>query len=378
MTVRLHPVAAEYALAFGNRLREAAARPGEAAFQLLAWTALAAGLAWAWSRLDGDRLGLWVAGWVQTPWLSAAPLVLAAAWSMRRVLQATACALADGWWAAAPVPRAAIRAWLAVVASAVALGWVGLAVGLLHAIAAVARRPTPWLPLALDLVVPALLAGSALGALAAAIGPDRAGRAGYASHGLPLYGLPLPERLPELARWQRIEALRSFRAGGRIWPFLLLGLAIPAGLALPSLTGLVMLGLTLIWYAGVLQAAHAVIHAGHALLAAQPVPVASFARACVHYPAIATLVACGLGALALALQQAPWPFICGWLLALPAWTALDLVLVLRHRGSPRRAALALAVAAVSLVAGVQLYALALPVLWVALFAHALRALRASR
>jgi hypothetical protein len=371
----LHPVSRELALGARNRIAAAAARPAETAFHALAWLALAAAAVFVWSRLDGDRLGIWIASWVNTPWVSAPALGVVALWTVRKLVQATAAALHEGWWAAAPVPRAAERLWLAIVAIAAALAWVLLAAALLHAIAAVAVRPTPWLAPALTLILPALAAGSLAGALLAAVGGGDDARVGYASHGLPLYRLPLPRALPELAQWQRIEALRSFRAGGRIWPFLLLGLAVPAGITLPSLTGLLVLGVVLIWYGGVLKAAHDVIHAGHALLAAQPLRTPAYARATVHYPALAAVATMLLGVVALALQEAPPAFLVGFAVLVPAWTALDLAIVLHHRAAPRRAAIALSVAVVALVACAQVFPpLVLPA-WAALLIHHVLKLR---
>jgi hypothetical protein len=314
---------------------------------------------------------------VNTPWVSGPALCLIALWTVRKVVQATVASLREGWWAAAPVPRAAERLWLALVAVAAALAWLVLAAALLHAVAAVAVRPTPWLAPALGLALPSLAAGALAGAAFALTGGGDGARAGYASHGLPLYRLPLPRALPELAHWQRIEALRSFRAGGRIWPFLLLGLAVPAGITLPSLTGLLVLGVVLIWYGGVLKAAHDVIHAGHALLAAQPLRTPAYARATAHYPALAAVASMLLGVVALALQEAPPAFLVGYALVVPAWTALDLAIVLHHRAAPRRAAIALSVAVVALVACGQVFPpLVLPA-WVVLLTYHVLKLRAN-
>jgi len=345
MNRHFHPWLAELRELGRARLRRAWRHRWETLFHLLAWSALAGVLVWGWTHVDGDRAGVVLHLLLQQAWL---PVLLSAVlgWGAANgVGRALMSEWQEGWWNATPVAEAATSRTLRIMAFLGAVAMLAVLAGVLLALASVASHWRTWLVPALTCVA----IGVPLGGLAAMLRSPRAFAAESRKPRAravdkPLFALPMLEwrGLPHLAAWQRREALRVWRHGGRFWPFLGLGLIVPMGSAGWSLFGLLLFGLSLIWFGLALRAAQDVISRADALMRAEPLPFTSLCKATLRYPLWAWLVTCVLGSVGLLLQDArPLAaafFAIGALLAL----GLQLVLSWRYRRAPWRARLRLA------------------------------------
>jgi hypothetical protein len=378
MASYFHPWMHEVALVAGNRARAALTHWPETLFHLIAWSALLGGLGYAFSFVDGDRIGLVLESGLRIP-LAGIAIVAAASWyACDRTLTALRHELAFGWWAATPIPVRATRLTLISVGAAL-----GLALGLCAALAlaglvSISDRPERWF----DAARLALLAGVPLGSAIALIEAWRGAAHGApkvraGSRGVPLWPWPAIDHpgLPHLGYWQRTLALRTWRGASGVWPWLLLGLTVPAGFISWSMLGLLATGSVLIWFGQVMAAARRSIVDGSALLAALPLPSARFIAATLRYPLRATLIAGAWIALGVALQSAPWPFVLGGPLLLLAWATLDLANALHYRRQAARGVVVLGAEAALLVALAMSAAPLAPVAWLALVIHHLRATR---
>src|SRR5687767_10058550 len=104
-----HPWLHELALGARNRVAHAARRPGETLFVLVAWALLLGFLGWAWSHVDGDRIGVVLETVVAHPSALVVVLAALALGAVRAAVVGVRDALADGWWSAMPVRRQATR-----------------------------------------------------------------------------------------------------------------------------------------------------------------------------------------------------------------------------------------------------------------------------
>lgn len=379
MSTAWHPIVDEALLGLRNGLRAQRERPAEAVFQLLAWGAAGA-IGWmVYQRLPGEPLGAAIESAARSPWLSGAVLAALGFWLVHAPVMSLRRHLANSWWAALPIRAARGTRTLALLGLGMTLLLVGGAEIALRGVAALVRDPERWYGPARTMAAFGLGLGGIAG-LAVALRPsvalDHAGRRW--GHGLPLFPLPPLERaaLPVFAHWQRIETLRRFRAGGRWWQWLLLGLAVPSGIALPSLAGLVLMGVVLIWYGLAMTMARETIAAAARLTAATPLRFADFARATARYPLLAATVAAGWGTLALLLQEAPRLFLVGWPLIALGWAMLELAVAWHARRTPRSAGLRLAIDAVAIVGAAQAFLPLAPLAWAGLVvAHFIAARR---
>jgi hypothetical protein len=371
-TAVFHPILDQALLGLRNAARAQASRPAEALFIALAWAAFV-GIAWiVYVRLPGEPIAAAIESAARSPWTSGTVLAAFACWVQRMPLLMLRRHLAASCWAALPIARARTTRTLLL------LGLLQLALLLLAAdaallaAAALVRNPERWLGAARQLSLVALGAGGLLGlalALRRNLGLDHAGRRW--GHGLPLFPLPPLERarLPVFAHWQRIETLRRFRAGGRWWQYLLMGCAIPAGIALPSLAGLVLMGVVLVWYGLAMTVARETIVAAARLTAATPLRFRDFAAATARYPLLAAAVAVLWGTLALALQEAPRLFLLGWPLLAVGWCVLELAVAWHCRRRPRQVGVRLAVDAALIVGAAQAVPPLAALAWAGLVAH---------
>lgn len=342
MNSRFHPWLAEMRELARAWLRRAARHRAETVFHLLAWCALGGVLVWGWSHLDGDHAGVTIHLLLQEPLLPVALCAVLGYGTASGSARALATEWREGWWGAMPVAPRASALTLRLVALFAALIMLLALMGVLLALAAVADHWRTWL-------VPALTScaiGVPLGALPALWRSPRAWdapkqRVRSRAEDKPLFSLPWLElrALPHLAQWQRRENLRVWRHGGRIWPLLALGALVPMGTRGWSLLGLLLFGLSLIWFGLVLRAALDVIARADALLRATPSRFGAFCQASLRYPLWAWLLASLLGALGLLLQSARWPVALGYAAALLGALALQLVLAWRFRRAPWRARL---------------------------------------
>lgn len=353
-----HPILDQALLGARNAARAQLARPAEALFVALAWAAAGA-IAWmVYTRLPGEPIAAAIESAARSPWTSGAVLAAFAFWVQRAPLLMLRRHLAESCWAALPIARARTTRTLLLL-GVLQLALLLLAADLaLQAAAALVRNPERWLSAARQVAAIGLGAGGLAGlalALRRNIDLDHAGRRW--GHGLPLFPLPPLDRapLPVFAHWQRIETLRRFRAGGRWWQWLLIGLAIPAGITLPSLAGLVLMGVVLVWYGLAMTMARETIVAAARLVAATPLRLRDFAWATARYPLLAAGVAVLWGTLALLLQEAPRLFLLGWPLLAVGWCALELAVAWHCRRRPRQVALRLTVDAVLVVGAAQAF-----------------------
>jgi hypothetical protein len=375
-----HPILDQALLGLRNAARAQLARPAEALFLALAWAAAAA-IAWlVYVRLPGEPIAAAIESAARSPWTAGACLAAFAFWVQRAPLVMLRRHLAESCWAALPIARAR------TMRTVLLLGLLQLAVLLLAAdlallaAAALVRNPERWLSTARGLALLGLGGGGLLGlalALRRDVDLDHAGRRW--GHGLPLFPLPPLERaaLPVFAHWQRIETLRRFRAGGRWWQWLLIGLAIPAGITLPSLAGLVLMGVVLVWYGLAMTMARETIVSAARLTAATPLRFGDFARATARYPLLAATVAVLWGTIALLLQEAPRLFLIGWPLLAFGWCVLELAVAWHCRRRPRQVALRLSVDAVLIVGAAQAFPPLAAAAWLGLVAHHIIAARAE-
>ena len=367
-----HPILDQALLGLRNALRAQLARPAEALFVALAWAATA-GIAWmVYVRLPGEPIAAAIESAARSPWTTGAVLAAFAFWVQRMPLRMLRRHLAESCWAALPIARArTTRTLLLLGLLQLALLLLTADVALLAA-AALVRNPERWLSAARLVALLGLGGGGLLGlalALRRDVDLDHAGRRW--GHGLPLFALPPLERarLPVFAHWQRIETLRRFRAGGRWWQWLLIGLAIPAGITLPSLAGLVLMGVVLVWYGLAMTMARETIVAAARLTAATPLRFRDFALATARYPLLAAAVAVSWGTLALLLQEAPRLFLIGWPLLAVGWCVLELAVAWHCRRRPRQVGVRLTVNAVLILGAAQAFPPLAGLAWAGLVAH---------
>jgi hypothetical protein len=379
MAAALHPIVDEALLGLRNSIRAQRERPAEALFLLLAWAAVF-GIGWfVYQRAPGEPLGAAIESAARSRWLSGAVLAALAFWLVHAPVMGLRRHLANSWWAALPIRAGRATRTLAMVGLALTALLVGGAELALRAVAALVRDPERWYGPARAMAAGGLGFGGLVGtayALRPSIALDHAGRRW--GHGVPLFRLRPLERasLPVFAQWQRIETLRRFRAGGRWWQWLLMGLAIPSGYSLPSLTGLVLMGVVLIWYGLAMTMARETIVAAARLTAATPLRFADFARATARYPLLAAVVATVWGTVALLLQAAPPLFLVGWPMIAIGWAVLELAVSWHARRTPRSAGVRLAVDAVAILGAAQALPLLAPVVWAGLVAaHVIAARR---
>jgi hypothetical protein len=374
-----HPILDQALLGLHNAARAQLARPAETLFVALAW-AVAASIAWmVYVRLPGEPIAAAIESAARSPWTTGAVLAAFAFWVQRMPLLMLRRHLAESCWAALPIARArTTRTLLLLGLLQLALLLVAADVALLAA-AALVRNPERWLGAARMLALLGLGAGGLLGlglALRRNVDLDHAGRRW--GHGLPLFPLPPLDRarLPVFAHWQRIETLRRFRAGGRWWQWLLIGLAIPAGITLPSLAGLVLMGVVLVWYGLAMTMARETLVAAARLTAATPLRFRDFACATARYPLLAAAVAVIWGTLALLLQEAPRLFLIGWPLLAVGWCVLELAVAWHCRRRPRQVGVRLAVDAALIVGAAQAFLPLAGLAWAGLVTyHAIAATR---
>lgn len=367
----LHPIVAQTWLGFRNQLRAQLARPAESLFVALAWAAAAALAIFVYTRLPGEPIAAAIESAARSPWTSGVALAAFGFYTVRTPLLRLRAHLHRSWWAGLPIASARETRTLILLGVLLLAAIVLTADLALLACAALVRNPDRWLAAARTIALLGLSSGGTLGLL----GALRRGAATQAStrrrgHGVPLFRLPPLEHasLPTLAHWQRIETLRRFRAGGRWWQWLLLGLAIPAGISLPSLAGLVLMGVVLIWYGLAMTAARETIAKAARLTAATPLRLPAFAVASARYPILVAAVATLWGSLALLLQEAPRLFLIGWPLLMFGWVMLELAVAWHVRRQPRHAGLRLAVDIAAIAGAAQAFAPLAPILWAALLA----------
>ena len=351
-----HPWRHELALVLRNRVARALRAWPQTLFVAAAWAVLLMLFGWALSRIDGDRIGFVLASLLQHPLPIVAGLGALIAAATGVALRSTRSQLALGWWGAMPVPPAATRRTL--VAVGIALGLVVAAVLLLalFLLALVSDRPEHWLRQGIVVVLASAAAGVALGLLA--LRPRHAarhGRAASSSRGLPLFDAARLERapLPHLARWQRMTALRNWRAGGGAWQFLLLGLAIPANESRMTLTGLILFGLAAIWGGVAARACMQVIARAAGLLGPTPAAWRDFVHSTLRYPLVVLAASSVWATAGLAMQGAGPAFLIGFPLLLAALLLHRLALAWRHGPDLRRARLRFGAELVLLVALLQ-------------------------
>ncbi len=356
-TTLFHPCLRELRLEWRNHARRAFAAWPETLFHLGAFALLAALLGYAFSYVDGDRIGLVLADLMQHPLPILIGLALLAFAAVRTSVIGAHRELTFGWWSAMPVRPGATTRTLALAALAVAALILIALYAALGAIALVSDYPGRWTPAAMRLCAIGSAAGASAGwfaarrALSHASGDDTA-----RGRGTPSYPLPWVERSdpPFVPHWQRVETLRRWRRAGGEWQFLVFGLVIPANEGRLSLAGLLLFGIVAIWAGTALRAAGAVLLRAFATLAATPLRVLALARAGARYPVLAVITAAGLGGAGLAMQQAPWPFVAGFGVLVAAIAALDYALIVRFRAEPRKARVRLGVDLALIAAAAQL------------------------
>jgi hypothetical protein len=266
-------------------------------------------------------------------------------------------ALADGWWSAMPIRRQATQRTLLLVGAATAALQAALLSGALIALALVCDEPQRWFGASIRIVLVACALGAVPGVVLALRAPSRAAlSATDRGHGVPVLPLAaLLEQGPlgEAARWQRIEGLRRWRAGGGAWQLGVFALLIPANEGRATLAGLLLLGLAAVWGAVTLRAALDVTARFAALTAAMPRRFAALVRATARYPAAIVAATSAWLVLALALQDAPWPFLVAAPLLLAALVLHELALTWRYPREVTRARRRFAVELVLLVGVAQ-------------------------
>jgi hypothetical protein len=370
-TALLHPIVAQTWLGLRNQLRAQLSRPGESLFVALAWAAAAALAVFVSTRLPGEPIAAAIESAARSPWTSGIALGAFGFYLLRTPLLLLRRHLQRSWWAGLPIATARETRTLFLLGASLLIAIVLVADLALLAGAALVTNPDRWLSAARIVAALGLGVGGLLGLLGALRRDGAvAANARPGGRGLPLFRLPPLERaaLPTLAHWQRIETLRRFRAGGRWWQWLLLGLAIPAGISLPSLAGLVLMGVVLIWYGLAMTAARETIAHAARLSAATPLRFGAFARASARYPILVAAIATLWGTLALLLQEAPRLFLIGWPLLVFGWVLLELAVAWHVRRQPRHAGLRLAFDVAAIVGAAQAFAPLAPIVWAALLA----------
>jgi len=336
----LHPWFTEQALSARNRIRFARQRLPETLALTGAWVLIAGLFGYLWTYLDGDWPGLLLQNLKRQPAL-ALLLFTSTAFVLTRYFVLWLCReLRYGWWGPTPVAersRTVAARWLAL---ALALGlWLALAL-LLSGIAWQAIYWRRWYVPLLELSALGIPLGAALAlwsALRRAARGDEARTRSHA-HGKPLIPIHLLERgaLAEVATWQRLETVAHWRAGGAAWALAFVGVLMPAGTAWTSMAGLILLAVTLIWFAIALKASTFVLAAFAEIAAPLPIRFAQFVRATARFPLLATLWAAGSGALALWAQGAPAGFVPGYAGGVAALALYQFAIAQRYRHAPGR------------------------------------------
>ncbi|UXI67977.1 hypothetical protein [Tahibacter amnicola] len=336
----LHPYFREQQLVLRNRITGAWRRWPETLFHAIAWTVLAGVAVWALRRLDGDRIGLALRFVAEQPLPAGLGFAMLGFMLIRSHTLSLAQELRHGWWGAMPVAASTTRRSL-LLTSLLFTTLANLAgAGVLLGIAAVSRKSQHWLPVLLLTHTVGLWLGAALGHASARRTHARPPRPRERDHSsAPV--VPMPGQhaagLRHFPEWQRRDALRRWRSGGRVWQLGAFALLIPGNEGLLSLAGLILLGISLIWYGLALRASEDVIVRSTALFAALPLPFPRLAHASVRYPFAAWLCAAALGGAGMGMQGATIPVAIGYGLVLGAASALALALTLRYRNRPRTA-----------------------------------------
>jgi hypothetical protein len=320
-----------------NRLRNLATHWPQTLFHAAGAALVLAIVAAGVGRIDGDRIGLVLR------LLAAQPLLLVLAFGAfgffmcRSSTLGLVTELRLGWWGAMPVPPAATRRSLRLNALLQTVFATLIVLGVLLLIVWLSRRPTPWFPTVAGVSTAALWLGSALGYFGAhriqQAPPPKQAQDHSSAALLPLAALDHPQ-LHNIPEWQRRETVRRWRSGGRRWQLLALGLLIPMGMPVVPLLGLVLLGVSLIWYGLALRASEDSIVGAERLLAALPLPFPRFAAATLRYPVFAWCCAAALGAAGLLLQSARPLVALLFALLLAMASALSLSLTWRYRRRP--------------------------------------------
>lgn len=230
----------------------------------------------------------------------SAMLALAGGYAvMRSRLMAALVRARFGWCGALP-----LRAW-AIPSTLLVLATAGLATAILVSSVLLVIASVPaWHPEALGFALIAIDGGLAVGTFAAAIAVFRKGGVARARHaeGIrePLFALPWlnDPRLPHLLDWQRRAALDRWRRGGSGLIAVVL-VAVPDGASIPTVVGLLLRVLSLVWLDVVMGACARVTAEAVGLLGAMPVAIGRMRSASLRYPLVASI-----GALALAVVGA--------------------------------------------------------------------------
>lgn len=335
-----HPWRHEIALGVRNRVVRALRQWPQTLFVAAAWAVLAGLAAFAFSRVDGDRIGIMLGSLLQHPLPLGVVLAALVAGATGAAISATRQLLALGWWAAMPIPPGATRRTLAAVGVGLGAALAAVLLAALLLLALVSDHPEHWLAPGIGLVLASSVIGVALGLLAMRERRAKRGAAAVAPpRGMPLYAAARLDRgpLPHVAHWQRVAALRSWRAGGGAWQFLLLGLAIPANESRMALAGLILFGLAAIWGGVAARACMDVIARLSGLLVPTPTRFADLAAATVRYPVVIFVATSCWAVLGLAMQQAGPAFLIGFPVLLAALLLHRLALAWRHGADARRA-----------------------------------------
>lgn len=228
----------------------------------------------------------------------------------------------EGWWAAVPLGRHCI-ARSVIALTTIVTGTIGvLLAGVLFAAIGVVSNPQALS--GLFAIETGLLAGAAAGALTAlrATRAERTRSNQSQPWREPLLRLAWlhDRRAPHLSDWQRREALQGWRSGGNFWlPGAALA-AMPNGIPLGTVIGLLLLAVVTAWILVVLRAGSAVARDALGLLAATPLSRNTFAAVALRYPWFTTACATLLSAISIAMTGLGWRSLSIWALAVVATT----------------------------------------------------------
>lgn len=238
-----------------------------------------------------------------------------------------------GWWAAVPLGRHCI-ARSVIALTAIVTGVIGaLLAGVLFAAIWIAANSQA-LP-SLFAIEAGLLAGAAAGALTAlrATRTERTRSNKSQPWREPLLRLTWlhDRRAPHLSDWQRREALQGWRSGGSFWlPGAALA-AMPNGIPLGTVIGLLLLSVVTAWILVVLRAGSAVARDAQGLLAATPLSRKPFAAAALRYPWFTAACATLLSAIGIAMTGLGWRSLSIWASAVVAATWPSYAFLARRR-----------------------------------------------
>ncbi|MEO8671712.1 MAG: hypothetical protein ABI411_10395 [Tahibacter sp.] len=335
-----HPWLTELALIARNSVRDLFRHWAQSLLHGAAWSMLGTLVLLGLLRIDGDRFGLVLRLLIQQPTVTTLVFAAFGFALTRAAILALADELREGCWGAMPVSGAATQRTL-ILATVVFAACAGLVVaGLLCLVALTASHWRDWFASAIVIMPGGLMLGAMAGCFAAnRVHADRRPKRIRVGSSKPLVSLPglNHPKLNFFAEWQRRELLRRWRSGGRIGQFAFLLLLIPANDGLSTMLGLLIVGLSLIWFGLALRASEDVIVGGTAVFAAMPLRFERFAAASLRYPLYALLgtIACSL--IGLRLQQAPLLICAIYAVLLTSLAGLSLVLCWRYRHSAWRA-----------------------------------------